>query len=131
MASNLVAGNVFTLTAFCLYSVQFPPRFCSTTLCLTSVSVEHRVRFFNHMLTRKYLSHGFSTLYKLCNIENSIFILVFNQLHAQNLFYNKFISCLYMFRAQVLIVRRSKLYYTASGIITPIGGRPCAPDGHL
>ena len=30
----------------------------------------------------------------------------------------------YMFRAQVLIVRRPKLYYTASGIITPIGGRP-------
>ena len=28
-----------------------------------------------------------------------------------------------MFRAHVLIVRRSKLYYTASGIITPIGGR--------
>ena len=28
-----------------------------------------------------------------------------------------------MFRAQVLIIRRSKLYYTASGIITPIGGR--------
>ena len=26
-----------------------------------------------------------------------------------------------MFRAYVLIVRRSKLYYTASGIITPIG----------
>ena len=29
-----------------------------------------------------------------------------------------------MFRAQVLIVRRPKLYYTVSGIITPIGGRP-------
>ena len=29
-----------------------------------------------------------------------------------------------MFRAHVLIVRRSKLYYTASGIIIPIGGRP-------
>ena len=28
-----------------------------------------------------------------------------------------------MFRAQVLIIRRSKLHYTASGIITPIGGR--------
>ena len=27
------------------------------------------------------------------------FILVINQLDAQNLFYNKFISCLYMFRA--------------------------------
>jgi len=39
------------------------------------------------------------------------------------LFYNKFVSCLYMFRAHVLIIRRSKLHYTASGIITPIGGR--------
>jgi len=28
-----------------------------------------------------------------------------------------------MFRAHVLIFRRSKLHYTASGIITPIGGR--------
>ena len=28
-----------------------------------------------------------------------------------------------MFRAHVLIIRRSNLYYTASGIITPIGGR--------
>jgi len=26
-----------------------------------------------------------------------------------------------MFRARVLIVRRAKLYYTVSGIITPIG----------
>ena len=38
----------------------------------------------------------------------------------------------------VLIIRRSKLYYTASGIISPVGGRPvqrlgedCAPEGHL
>ena len=29
-----------------------------------------------------------------------------------------------MFRVHVLIVRRAKLYYTVSGIITPIGGRP-------
>ena len=28
------------------------------------------------------------------------------------------------FEHNVLIVRRPKLYYTASGIITPIGGRP-------
>ena len=34
-----------------------------------------------------------------------------------------FISCLYMFRPDVLIIRGSKLRYTASGIITPIGGR--------
>ena len=36
----------------------------------------------------------------------------------------------------VLIIRRSKLHYTASGIVTPVGGRPVhrstgAPDGHL
>jgi hypothetical protein len=29
-----------------------------------------------------------------------------------------------MFRAHVLIVRRAKSHYTASGIITPVGGRP-------
>ena len=29
-----------------------------------------------------------------------------------------------MFRAKVLIVRRAKLYYTVSGTITSIGGRP-------
>jgi len=34
-----------------------------------------------------------------------------------------------MFRAHVLIVRRSQLYYTASGIITPIGGRPTEMHG--
>jgi len=36
-------------------------------------------------------------------------------------FTRSFISCLYMFRAHLLIMRRSKLHYTASGIITPIG----------
>ena len=34
-----------------------------------------------------------------------------------------FVSHLYMFRAHVLIIRRSKLHYKASGIITRIGGR--------
>ena len=35
----------------------------------------------------------------LCYDRYFKFILVVNQLDAQNLFYNKFISCLYMFRA--------------------------------
>ena len=35
----------------------------------------------------------------LLTVRLSIFILVINQLDAQNLFYSKFISCLYMFRA--------------------------------
>jgi len=68
-------------------------------------------------------------------VHLGIFILLINPLDAQNLFYNKFISCLYMFREHhVLIVRRSKLYYTASGIIKAIGGRPVhryARGGHL
>jgi len=62
-----------------------------------------------------------STSDVLLTVHLSIFILVINQLDVQNLFYNKFISCLYMFRAEVLTIRRSKLYYTASGIITPTG----------
>jgi len=72
-------------------------------------------------------------------------VLVINQLDAQNLCF--IISLLYAstcFKHYVLIIRRSKLYCTASGIVTPIGGRPVhrlredcsplstgAPDGHL
>jgi len=45
------------------------------------------------------------------------------------LFYNKFLNastCFehYVLEHYVLIIRRSKLYYTASGIITPVGGSP-------
>ena len=36
----------------------------------------------------------------LLTLHLNIFILVINQLDAQNLFFSKFISCLYMFRAQ-------------------------------
>jgi len=35
----------------------------------------------------------------LLTVHLSIFILIINQPDAQNLIYNKFISCLYMFRA--------------------------------
>jgi len=40
------------------------------------------------------------------------------------LFYNKFIIRLYMFRALCAHHQGSKLCYTASGVITPVGGRP-------
>ena len=60
----------------------------------------------------------------LLTVHISIFIPVINQLDAQNFCFTvSYISCLYMFRAHVLIIRRSKLHYTASGIVTPIGGR--------
>jgi len=42
----------------------------------------------------------YNFFYVLLTVHLSIFILVSNQLDAQNLFYNKFISFLYMFRAQ-------------------------------
>jgi len=51
-------------------------------------------------------------------------ILVINQLNAQILVF--IISLLYAstcFEHYVLIIRRSKLYYTASGIVTTVGGR--------
>ena len=51
-------------------------------------------------------------------------MLVINQLDAQNLFYSKFISCLYMFRAPCANRQEVKIVRTASGIIIPVGGRP-------
>ena len=47
------------------------------------------------------------------------------------LFYNKFIIFSTCFEHYVLIIRRSKLYYTASGIITPVGSRSVHMLCHL
>ena len=54
----------------------------------------------------------------------SVLILAINQLDAQNCFTVSLFHASTCFEHHVLIVRRSELYYTASGIITPIGGRP-------
>ena len=40
------------------------------------------------------------------------------------LFHNEFIICLYMFRTLYAHHQEVKLYYTESGIIKPVGGRP-------
>jgi len=40
------------------------------------------------------------SFYVMLTVQLSIFILVINKHDAQNLFYNKFISCLHMFRAK-------------------------------
>jgi len=68
----------------------------------------------------------------LLTLHLSIFVLVINQLDEQNLCFK--ISLFHAstcFEHYVLIIRRSKLYYTASGIITLIGGRPVPDDGHM
>jgi len=51
--------------------------------------------------------------------------LITDQLNAQkSCFIISFLYASTCFEHYVLIVRRSKLYYTASGIVTPVGGRP-------
>jgi len=72
-------------------------------------------------------------------VVSFFFILVINQLDTQNVCFT--ISLFHVstcFEHHVIIIMRSELYCTASGIITLIGGRPvhrlredCAPDGHL
>jgi len=48
-----------------------------------------------------------------------------NNLMHKFLFYNKFIVFLYMFQAMLCSSSGGEiLYYTTSGIITPVGGRP-------
>jgi len=57
----------------------------------------------------------------LLTVHLSIFILVINQLDVQNFCFTKVLfhasTC---FEHHVPIIRTSKLYYTATGIITPI-----------
>ena len=63
--------------------------------------------------------------YVLLTVHLSIFISVINQIYAQNFCFT--ISLFHAstcFEHYVLIMRRSKLCYTACGIITPVGGRP-------
>jgi len=54
-------------------------------------------------------------------VHLSIFISVFNQLDAQNLFHNKFYFMPLHVSSTCAHHQEAKLYYTASGIITPIG----------
>jgi len=60
----------------------------------------------------------------LLSVHLSIFISVINKLDAKNFCFT--ISLFHAstcFEHHVLIIRRSKLHYTASGMVTPIGGR--------
>ena len=65
----------------------------------------------------------YSVLRGRCNTATviTIFILVNNQLDVQNLFYNKFISCLYMFRAPHAHRQEVKIVLYSLCITTPIG----------
>ena len=55
-------------------------------------------------------------------LRHSTFISVINQLGAQNFVLQQvYFMLVHFFEHHVLIIRRSKLHYTASGIITPTG----------
>ena len=70
------------------------------TKCSKEISMKLTILTFCWPCISVYLSHYLTNLmHKIC-------------------FTISYISCLYMFRAHVLIIRRSKLHYTASGIIT-------------
>ena len=60
----------------------------------------------------------------LLTVHLSIYILVINLLDTQNSFTISLFDASTCFEHHVLIVRRSKLYNTASGIITHIGVLP-------
>ena len=80
---------------------------------------------------RRNRKNLFFFFYVLLTVHLSIFILVINQLDAQNFFFA--ISLFHAstcFEHHVLIIRRSKLYYTASSIIIPTGGRPVHTPVH-
>jgi len=81
----------------------------------------------------------FRNLDLLLTVRLSI-ILVINLINAEILFYNNILFSYYCtcFEHYVLIIRKLKLYYTASGIVTRVEIRPvqspvstCAPDHHL
>jgi len=62
--------------------------------------------------------------YVLLTVHLSIFISVINQLDAQHFYFTiSLFHATTCFEQYVLIIRRSKLHYAASGIITSIGGR--------
>ena len=64
-------------------------------------------------------------LFKICSLSYYIFILVINQLDAQNCYFTiSLFRASTCFEHNVLVIRRSKFYYSASCIIISIGGRP-------
>ena len=99
---------------------------------VTSLCFKLHILFFIMIILMNYLLHWWKgtgqtrthQFWYFADCASQYIYLNIDQLDVLNKFYNEFISCLYMFRAHVLIVRRSKLYYTVSGIITSIGGRP-------
>ena len=71
--------------------------------------------------TAESLKYDLYVYLHMLKISISIFISVFNQIDAQNLFHNKFYFMALHVSSTCAHHQEVKMYYTASGIITPIG----------
>ena len=76
-------------------------------------------------------------MYLLLTVRLSI-ILVFNLFNAENIFIIILLCYCTCLEHYVLVIGKSKLYYTASDIVTLLDSRPVhsplsiiAPDGHI
>ena len=87
----------WALQFYCLYSMCLPEHPVKSVVLGVTIKGTRHVRICD------------TFFYVLLTVLLSIFILVINQLDAQNLFYSKFISCLYMFRAPCAHRREIKI----------------------
>jgi len=98
--------------------------FCARTFCVANVTVSLCVvtrltRLKEYGVNKTFCCKNWPTEFMFRSVNNNYCLSQYltNLLH-KICFTISFISCLYMFRAHLLIIRRSKLHYIASGIIT-------------
>ena len=106
----------WAFTAKIQYAILISPAHCAGLACYKRTKLITRVKYTREVTLQWGRTLSIQAL-KCTEKEILVFILVINQLDAQNLFYNKFISCLYMFRApcaqrqEVIIVSYSIWYH--------------------
>ena len=104
-------GSDFPLkkTIFCNFLCFIPSQY---------TSYMHIIQMDRHVPNYRSLSPGGAST-SLALLQSTEYLSQYlTKLMHKICFTVTFISCLYMFRAHVLIIRRSKLHYTVSGIIT-------------
>jgi len=130
--------HLTTLATPCNVVYSSDPSFCQLRIVIfIALSLHYHVKI-SEIKLRNGPRHLYDTRTVHCHnshLINYAFSYLWNKLHYLYLsqyltnlmnkicFTVSFISRLYMFRANVLVIRRSKLRYKASGIIRPIGGR--------
>ena len=95
------------------------------TVCYGSGTLQAFLDLFLYALksAKPYCSH---LVWCIHHKSTVVFVLLSNQPTwcTKSCFIIRLLNASTCFEHCVLIIRRTKLYYTASGIITPVGGRP-------